>query len=829
MHFANYIHWSRPEILMKYHSPADRYHSPISYPFSVKDCHTFAPRITYSTMNYFQKTFLQLSSLIIAVFMTSSVVAQNFTVSGHVKDNANGEDIIGVLVGVRELPGKGTSTNTYGFYSLTLPAGEYTLFYQFLGYTTQEQKVKLTQNQQINIQLVEEDNVLEEVLVVGEKKDQNVSKSEMGVVRIDPKSVESVPVLFGEKDIIKIFQMTPGVKSAGEGNSGFYVRGGGSDQNLVLLDEAPVYNASHLLGFFSVFNSDALKDVTLYKGGMPAEYGGRSSSVMDIKMRDGNSKKFGATGGIGLISSRLTLEAPIVKDKGSFMISGRRTYADVFLKASKNEDTKNSTLYFYDLNIKSNYELNSKNRLFLSGYFGRDKFGLADIFGFDWGNATGTLRWNHIFNDKLFSNTSAIYSDYSYRFVFNAGGNEVKFTSSIRDINIKQDFSLFPNPNHKIKFGANAIYHTFIPGEVKSDYVSFVDTKLTNRYALEAAVYVQDDQSITENFGISYGLRYSWFDYLGKGKAYTFDEDGVKTSEKVYGSWESIQRYGGLEPRVSAKYQLNTVSSVKASYNRAFQYLHLLSNSTSSQPTDIWVPSSNNVKPQISDQVALGYFRNFKDNTFEFSIEGYYKLMANQIDYRNGADLFFNDEAEGQLVFGKGRSYGAEFFLRKQKGQFTGWVSYTLSRSLRTFEEINEGSEYPSRQDRIHDIAIVLIYQLNDRVNISTNWVYNTGAPVTFPSGKYEVNGVSVPYYTERNGYRMPAYHRMDLGVTVDGKKKEGKKYESSWNFSVYNLYARENAYSITFRNNEDNPEQKEAVRTALFKIVPSITYNFTF
>jgi len=763
------------------------------------------------------------------VFFTASAFAQTFTVSGTVKDKKNGEDLIGAIIAIKEIPGKGTVTNSYGFYSLTLPQGTYTLLFQYLGYSTEEVKVELTSNQSINYQIGEAESVLNEVEVVGEKIDKNVRSNEMGVMKLDPKSVSSVPVLFGEKDIIKIFQMMPGVKSAGEGNSGFYVRGGGSDQNLVLLDEAPVYNASHLLGFFSVFNSDALKDVTLYKGGMPAEYGGRASSVMDIKMLDGNSKKFSARGGIGLISSRLTIEAPIVKDKGSFIISGRRTYADLFLKLSKDEDIKKSRLYFYDLNVKANYQLNKKNRLFLSGYFGRDNFGLADFFGFDWGNATGTLRWNHIVNDKLFSNTSVIYSNYGYRFQFKAGDSDVKFTSAIRDWNVKQDFSYFPNPNNKIKFGVNAIYHTFIPGEVESDYESFTDTKLTRRYALEGGVYVQNDQSITERFGIQYGLRYSFFDNMGEGTSYTFDEEGAKTSETNYKKWETIKMYGGFEPRISAKYELTKTSSVKASVNRAYQYLHLLSNSTSSQPTDIWVPSSNNIKPQIADQISAGYFRNFKDNTYEFSVEGYYKTLKNQIDYRNGANLFFNNEAEGELVFGKGRAYGAEVFIRKQTGKLTGWVSYTLSRSLRTFKDINEGKEYSARQDRIHDISIVAMYELTPRLKISANWVYYTGSAVTFPSGKYEINGIAVPYYTERNGYRMPAYHRMDLGLTLDNKKKAGKNYESSWNFSIYNLYARENAYSITFRRNEDNPQQMEAVRTALFKIVPSITYNFSF
>jgi len=765
--------------------------------------------------------------LVALIAISTALSAQNFTISGTVKDNTNGEDIIGAIISIVEMPGKGTATNAYGFYSITIPSGNYTVEYQFLGYAAERKSINLNSNQTINIELGETESLLGEVVIEGERTDHNVRSTDMGVMKLDPKSVQSVPVLFGERDIIKIFQMTPGVKSAGEGNSGFYVRGGSSDQNLILLDEAPVYNASHLLGFFSVFNSDALKDVTLYKGGMPAEYGGRASSVMDIKMKDGNSKKFGASGGIGLISSRLTLEAPIVKDKGSFMISARRTYADLFLKLSKNEDTRNTTLYFYDLNLKSNYQINEKNRVYLSGYFGRDNFGFGDQFGFDWGNATGTVRWNHIANEKLFSNTSFIFSNYSYQFGFSSGGSDIKFSSSIRDINLKQDFSFFPNPNHKIKFGVNAIYHTFIPGEIKSSLDGFLDTKLTERYALEGGVYVQDDYEINEKWSIQYGLRYSIFDYMGEGKAYTFDNEGNKLTEKSYEKGKTIKFYGGFEPRASARYQVNKSSSVKASINRAYQYLHLLSNSTSAQPTDIWVPSSNNVKPQIADQVSAGYFKNLKDNNFEISIEGYYKTLQNQIDYRNGADLFFNDEAEGQLVFGKGRTFGAEFMVRKQKGKLTGWVSYTLSRSLRTFDAINDGKEFSAKQDRIHDLAIVMMYSISEKIQLSANWIYYTGSAVTFPSGKYEINGISVPYYTERNGYRMPAYHRMDLGVVVNNKKR--KNFESSWNFSVYNLYARKNAYTITFRENEDNPNQMEAVRTALFRIVPSITYDFKF
>ncbi len=769
----------------------------------------------------------RLCFILMAVLCSHYSFAQNFTVSGTVKDASNGEDLIGALVGIAEMPGKGTATNSYGFYSITLPAGVYTLQFQSLGYTMRAERVNLTGNLSLKIELASAESQLTEVQITDSRANDNVRNNEMGVMKIDPKAVESVPVLFGERDIIKVFQMTPGVKSAGEGNAGFFVRGGSADQNLILLDEAPVYNASHLLGFFSVFNSDALKDVSLFKGGMPAEYGGRSSSVMDIKMKDGNAKKFGAEGGIGLIASRLTLEAPIVKDRGSFMISGRRTYADLFLKLSSDSVTNQSSLYFYDLNLKANYRINDKNRIYLSGYFGRDNFGLGDIFGFDWGNKTGTLRFNHVFNDRLFSNTSLIYSDYSYRFSFSPSGSAITFSSSIQDINIKQDFSFFPNPNHKIKFGFNAIHHTFVPGEITSDIESFSDLKLYNKYALESALYLQDDMSINERIGLQYGLRYSFFDYMGEGTAYTFDENGNTLTSQEYGKWETIKTYGGLEPRLSLRYELENNSSVKASYNRSYQYLHLLSNSTSSQPTDIWVPSSNNIKPQTSDQVSVGYFRNFKENTYELSVETYYKMMRNAIDYRNGADLFFNDQAEGELVYGSGRAYGVELLVRRQTGKLTGWVSYTWSRSLRKFDYINEGAEFPSKQDRIHDIAIVASYALSERVKLSGNWIYYTGAAVTFPSGKYEIEGISVPLFSERNGYRMPDYHRLDIGVTIDAKKK--KRFESSWNFSVYNAYARKNAYAISFQQNADNPAKTEAVRTTLFRIVPSVTYNFKF
>jgi len=768
--------------------------------------------------------------LLFAVFLAgSSAFSQNYTISGSIKDSTNGEDLYGASVKVSELANVGAISNAYGFFSLTLEAGTYTLIFRASGFQSKEVNVVLDKDVSLNIQLDIPKDVQElgAVIVKAEKENNNITSSGMNVTKFDPKDIETIPVLFGEKDIMKTLQLTPGVKGAGEGNAGFYVRGGGTDQNLILLDEAPVYNAAHLLGFFSVFNSDAIKDVALYKSGIPAEYGGRASSVMDVKMRDGNNKKFAASGGIGLISSRLTLEAPIVKDKGSFIISGRRSYADIFLKFSPEEDQRNTQLFFYDLNLKANYRIGEKDRIFLSGYFGRDKFAFGDVFGFNWGNATGTLRWNHLINSKLFSNTSLIYSDFDYEFNIGSGEDGFGIVSSIRDYNIKQDFSYYANSNNSLKFGFNAIHHTFKPGALTGGNESFNAIVLDPRYALEVGAYIQNEQKIGTRINLMYGLRYSGFNLMGDGKAYEFNENGTLTDERDYSSWESIKYHNGLEPRFSAGYILSESNSVKLSYNRNFQYIHQLSNATTSSPTDVWIPSSNNVRPQIADQVAAGYYHNLKKNTYLISTEIYYKNLQNQIDYRNGAQTVLNDLVEGELVYGKGRAFGLELQLQKKKGAFTGWISYTLSRSLRTFDDIDNGKEFSARQDRIHDISIVLMYRVNKAIALSTSWVYYTGDAVTFPSGKYDVGGVTVPYYTERNGYRMPDYHRMDLGLTWYFKEKE--RFDHNMNFSIYNAYARENAYTITFREDPDDPTKTQAVQTTLFKLIPAITYNFNF
>ncbi len=777
--------------------------------------------------------------------LTTNILSQSFTISGTISDKSSGENLIGVNVLVKDSKGQGTITNNYGFYSLTVKSGKYQIIYSYIGYISQIVEVDLTKNVKKNLELTPEDNELEEVVVSGTKADANISAIEMGVESVDMKEISKIPVMFGEKDILKTIQLLPGVKTAGEGNSGFYVRGGGSDQNLILLDEAPVYNASHLLGFFSVFNSDAIKDVKLYKGNIPAEYGGRLSSVMDIKMKEGNIKKLAMNGGIGLISSKLTIEAPIIKDKGSFIVSGRRTYVDLFLKLSKQEMLRKSRLYFYDMNAKANYKITQKDRLYMSGYFGRDIFGYSDRFGFDWGNTTATARWNHVINDKMFSNTTFIFSNYNYKITFGADSFNVQIGSVIQDFNFKQDFDYYLNNKNTLKFGIDVIHHNFIPGKVDTDNEDFknflVKIATKDSYSLESAAYLSNEQKITNKFTIIYGVRYSNFIQLGPGNIFSFDEKGKITDTTKYDSWEQVISYNGLAPRIAAAYIINSSTSIKASLSRTNQYLHLISNSSASSPTDVWIPSSKNVLPELCDQIGLGFFKNFNDNGYEFSLETYYKTMKNVIDYKIGAEVTLNPAMEGELIFGEGRAYGAEIFFKKRSGDFTGWLSYTISKTERKFEEINHKQWFSAKQDRTHDISLVAIYDITERLNLSAAWIFYTGSAVTFPTGKYEIDGIVYNYYTERNGYRMPNYHRLDIGITLNNKEykiivdpvtadktKIKKRFSSNWNFSVYNAYAYENAYSISFEKNKETGKT-EAIQLALFKIIPSIAYNFNF
>lgn len=758
----------------------------------------------------------------------STYAQTKYTMSGYVKDEKTGEELIGATVFIKELQTVGTATNAYGFYSITIPYGNYNVTAQFIGYEPQSLQITLKQNVKQNFTLSENAIQLREVVVTSERKDENITKNMMGFEKINIQEIKNIPVIFGEKDILKTIQLLPGVKSVGEGNSGFYVRGGNADQNLILLDEATVYNASHLLGFFSVFNADAVKDVTLYKGGQPAEYGGRLSSVLDIRTKDGNDKIFGVEGGIGLISSRLKIEGPIVKDKGSFTISGRRSYADMFLKLSKDSAMRQRKLYFYDLNAKVNYRINSNNRIFLSGYFGKDVLVFGDQMGVDWGNATGTLRWNHLFSEKVFSNTSLIFSNYDYNINTYLAGTDGEIISRIQDYNFKQDFQYFPNTKNRFKFGFNSIYHKIIPGAIttKSD-LSISELNLAHKQALENAVYITHEYKPSEIINFEYGIRLTSFSTLGPGNFYTYNALGETIDTASYGKGEFVKSFFNMEPRFAANFILNEKSSLKAAYGRNTQNLHLLSNSTSGNPTDLWIPSSNNVKPEIADQISIGYFRNFKNNMFEFSTEVYYKYLQNQIDYKDGAELRFNENAESQLLFGTGRAYGIEIFLKKKYGRINGWIGYTLAKTEKKTEGINNGAYYPAKQDRTHDISIVGIYELSKKWTISATWVYYTGNAVTFPSGKYEIAGQVVNYYTERNGYRMPDYHRLDLGVTWQKNKTE--KFESSWNFSMYNAYGRENAYTITFQEDPNDPAKTQAVQTTLFRWIPSITYNFKF
>lgn len=771
----------------------------------------------------------QLFLLILISLFGFTIHAQSdekYTVSGRLTDAETGEDMFSAQVVVKELPGTGTSVKDYGFYSLRLPEGEYTLIFRSVGYDNVEKNITLDKDLTIDMSFGVSD--MKTLIVTDSVGPQNIGTVGGSITKIDIGRIQELPTLIEPDIIFTTTQYESGIKSAGEGNSGFYVRGGGLDQNLVILDESPVYNPSHLLGFISVFNADALKEATLFKGGMMPEYGGRTSSVLDIKMKEGNNKHFVASGGIGVLTSRLTLEGPIVKDKGSFIVSGRRSFVDLFLGLSKDEVIKDSKLFFYDFNMKANYTLSKKDRIFASGYFGRDKFGFGDSFGIGWGNGTGTFRWNHLYSNRLFSNTSIIYSNYNYEFGFGQGDEAVSLGSVIRDWNVKQDFTYIPNDKNSVKFGFNAIYHNIEPGNLNAGPGTGIQSeKSTPQLGVESSVYIQNEQEVSNRLTLGYGLRYSFFNYVGEGTSYNITAGGEILSSTEHDKWETIKFYGGLEPRFSSSYKLTPMSSVKLNYNRNYQYLHLLTNATTSSPTDVWIMSTNNVKPQIADQIAIGYFRNFKKDMYVTSFEIYYKDMQNVIDYRTGADLFLNEEIEADLVYGDGEAYGFEMSLRKTKGVFTGLVSYTLSRTLRTIDQINNGDKFPARQDRIHDLSLVGTYAISKRTKMSMAFVYYTGDAVTFPNGGYTIEGAVIPYYTQRNGYRLPDYHRLDFSLNIQGKKRE--KYESSWNISLYNVYGRENTFSITFQQNEDDPSITEAEQLAIFKWVPSVTYNFKF
>ncbi len=754
---------------------------------------------------------------------------QIFTISGSIKDAATGETLIGASVILADTKTKTTFTNSYGFFSINATEGTYKMTVSFIGYITDATTIVINKNEQMVIGLQSKQTQLQAVVISTKKKNENISKPIMGADKLNMAEMNKLPVLFGERDILKTLQLMPGYKSAGEGSSGINVRGGGTDQNLILLDEAPVYNASHLLGFFSTFNSDAIKDVSVYKGGMPAQYGGRLSSVVDIKMKDGNQKNLSIEGGLGTIASRINVSAPIVKDKGSFIISARRTYADAYLSFLKDTGQGKKTLYFYDLNLKANYRISKKDRVFLSGYFGRDELGLGSQFSTDWGNKTATLRWNHVFGNSLFSNTSLIYSNFDYKIGAKVGGANFKAISKIEDYNIKQDFDWNINNRSKLRFGGNFINHTIAPGAVSEENNGGVAKPVQTRHSIESALYVSHEWKVNDKIEVVYGLRASNLAVKGAGSFNSYDNDGNTISTTGYAKGKTVVNYLNLEPRFSASYKLNELNSIKASYNRNVQNLHLITNATTSSPTDVWLPSSNNIKPEIADQFAVGFYKNSTQGMFEFSSEVYYKALQNQIDYRNAAVIFGNDNVESELLYGTGRAYGLEMMMRKKKGKLTGWVGYTLSKVKKKIEGINNGDYFNARQDRTHDLSIVGMYDVNKRWNVSATWVYTTGNAVTFPTGKYEANGQTVFLYSDRNASRFPDYHRLDVAATFEPRKNKNRRYQSSWTFGLYNLYGRENAYIINFRENEDDPSKSEAVRTSLFKFIPSATWNFKF
>ncbi|WP_029902867.1 TonB-dependent receptor [Prevotella sp. 10(H)] len=760
------------------------------------------------------------------ILFSSFSYAQTYKIKGIVYDARTKETLIGVPIIVKDHGGKGIASDEKGEYNLSLPKGNYILQVDYIGYEKREISISLTKDMRLEIELQQTSIGLQEVVISGGRADANVSSPQTGVERLEIEKINKLPVLLGERDIIKTIQLTPGVQGAGEGSSGFYVRGGSADQNMILLDNVPLYNASHLMGFFSTFNSDVLRDITLYKGAMPSQFGERLSSILDVQQRNGDNQGYHVSGGIGLISSKLNVEGPIQKGKSSFIVGARRTYADAIGRLAGIEEMKNSYLYFYDLNAKLNFSLSDKDQLSFSGYHGTDKMVLKDDAEINWGNMFGTLKWSRIMNSKWNSSTSVFYNQYKYYFGMNIG-MDMHGKAKIKDYGLKQEFIFEPNKNSLWRFGLSSTFHDVGPGnyELNSEEKSSVD--LHHRYSSENAIYASNEMKLTDRLEVIYGLRLSAFMALGKGEYYNLDADNNVIDSVWYKSGKVVKTYVNLEPRASLAYKLNNTSSVKAAYARTVQNMHLLTYAAQGTPFDRWTSSSNNVKPQIADQYSIGYFRNFSNNTYEFSVETYYKDMRNQIDYKDNANIQGYDVVETELRYGKGRAYGVELMLKKRLGRLTGWIGYTLSKSEKKIDGVNEDKWYNAYQDRTHDLSIVSVYELNRKWTLSAAWVYYTGNAITYPSGKYQINGKDVMYYAERNGYRMPDYHRLDLGATCLLKKTS--KFESELAFSLYNAYGRENAYMIRFRTNNDDASKTSAYQYSLFTFVPSITWNFKF
>lgn len=777
--------------------------------------------------------------LILIQLSVSAFSQEKFTINGYIKDSLTGETLIGANIFIRS-EGKGVSANQYGFYSITLKKGNYKALVSFVGYQTKEIDIVLNSNLQNNILLGLSNVAINNVTVVSRKRDNNIKTAQMGKMELNINTAKAIPAFMGEVDILKTLQLMPGIRNAGEGNAGFYVRGGGADQNLILLDDAVVYNTGHLFGFFSIFNSDAIKNVTLIKGGMPAQYGGRLSSVVDVAMKEGNTNKTQVDIGIGLIASRFSIQGPLKKNKASYMISARRTYADALVKPfiKKTSDYYGSGYFFYDLNAKMNYEFSEKDHLYLSGYFGRDKFNFNNSkrsfqTEIPWGNSTATLRWNHIFNKKLFANTTLVYND--YQFALNGRQNDfnINLSSGIRDLNAKTDFDYYASPEHKIKFGVQYTFHTFLPNVLSGnqDSVVFTPQNATKKYANEYAAYIQDDWEINSKLKLNIGLRYSRFQQVGRYTKYIRDVNGNILDSVVYGKGQTVQVYGGFEPRATLRYELNETSSLKVAVTHNLQYIHLVTNAGTTLPTDLWVPSTSIVQPQVSWQYAMGYFKNFKDGMFETSVEAYYKTMDHQIEYREGYTPSLKDPEE-EFVFGKGWSYGAEFFVNKVKGRLTGWVGYTLSWTMRKFKDLNDGMQYPSRNDRRHDLSIVANYELNKKWKLGSVFVYGTGAAISVPERFYFVSGTLTQEFSRINAYRMAAYHRLDFAATYTPTHKRNSKFTSNWVFSVYNIYSRMNPYFIYYDQTGSAATgdlKVTAKQVSLFPIIPSITWNVKF
>ncbi len=767
-----------------------------------------------------------------------------YTISGVISESSSNEKLIGVSIIVPELA-TGVTTNEYGFYSLTLPKGEYNIIISYIGFKSINNKINLIDNTTLNIQLIEEAEQLSEVILIKDIEETNIRTPQMSVNNLTAGTIKKIPVVLGEADVLKAILLLPGISNAGEGSSGFNVRGGAADQNLILLDEATIFNSSHLFGFFSVFNPDAIKDIKLYKGGIPSKYGGRLSSVLEIFQKEGNSKEFKAQGGIGLVASRLLLEGPIKKDKSAFLIGGRSSYAHLFLPLFDNDNKA----YFYDLNAKLNFKLNDNNNIYFSGYFGRDVFNISDSFVNIYGNSVGNFRWNHLFSNKLFSNLSLIYSDYYYGLELDFVGFE--WNSGIKNFNIKYDLKHYLNNNLQINYGFNNIYYQFNPGKISpsSEESGIIEEQLIQKYANEFAAYIDIEHDINNKLSLQYGLRLSNFIRLGQSEINVYEDNNpviFNTSTLTYKEAEPISvsnpgrstqlaNFTNFEPRISTSYSFNNNNSIKASYTRLSQYLHLLSNTSSPTPLDVWTPSGPFIKPQLLDHYALGYFKNFNNGKYTLETETFYKDIKNRIDYINGANLIANNAIEQVILNGQARAYGLEILFKKNEGKFQGWLAYTLSKSEQrtpgrnnTETGINFEQWYNTPYDKTHDISLYGNYEINDKWSVNSNFIFQTGQPTNYPIGQFEFQGLSVPYYGLRNSERLPSYNRLDISATLKSKKNKTRKLQNEWVFSIYNIYNRKNAASITFEKNDETGEN-EAIKTSIFGILPSVTYNFKF